>query len=466
MTAIAPPAPLAWSPLLAQIDQGRVVPIIGPDVVIVDGPDGPQPLVAYVAQWTAEYLGLTCANGTSLHAVACQFLERAGTQRIQDLYDAVWQVMEEHPIEVPDALRRLARIRPFNLIVSTSFDGLLTRAIDEARFDGRATTLARVYSPKNVEDLPAPLKMLSVPVVYHLLGKVSPLPETYAVTEEDGLEFAHALQSKDTQPKLLLDELTDRSMLLVGSGYSDWLARFFLRVAKRQRLLYARSATVVADVRLRDDPSLTAFLRTFSSQTRVFAGGAVDFVEELSSRWEEYDERRQCAPGTLSAISTSNAFPADKHPIFLSYANEDREAVQRIHDALCAARLPVWLDTRNLDAGDPYAGDIADRIRACSLFLPVLSRQALAASDPSGRGRWFRREWKAAVDRLPEFFGTDRAFVVPCRVDDVRMDAEGIPREFRELHAPDVSNDVALAQFVTRVRDLFRRYRLDWSDAQ
>ena len=54
-------------------------------------------------------------------------------------------------------------------------------------------------------------------------------------------------------------------------------------------------------------------------------------------------------------------------------------------------------------------------------------------------------------------------FLVPCRVDDMPPDAEGIPREFRDAHVSDVRSDEALADFVARVTALFRRFRPDWA---
>ncbi len=461
------PASINWGALLNQIDQGKIIPVIGPGAVVVEGDAGPRPLAAYVAQWTAEYLGVAADADASLHDVACRFLEQRGA-KLPRVYDAVWQVMEDHPVEVPDALRKLARIGPLKLFVSTTFDDLLARAVNDERAAGGEPAIERAYEPHNVEDLPAPLAQLTAPIVYHLFGRLSATPYTYAVTEEDTLEFVHALQARDTQPKQLFDELADRRLLVLGGGYADWLARFLLRAAKRDRLLNASTGPVFADVRLRDDASLSAFLQTFSVQADVFAGDAIQFVDELSSRWADYQAKKARpaagaspngtpAAGTAAVGAAAAPGPGGQE-VFVSYASEDREAVRRVVNALQAAGLPVWFDQRNLEAGDAFADQIVKGIRECPLFLPMLSRRALADADPTGRGRWFRREWKAACDRLDDFYGMDRVFVVPCRIDDVPPNAAGIPPKFCDLHAPAVADDAELAVYVARVRSLYRTY--------
>ena len=93
-------------------------------------------------------------------------------------------------------------------------------------------------------------------MVFHLFGKLSAVPD-YAVTEEDTLEFIHSLQNETKRPQRLFDELNQAHLFIVGCSVTEWLARFFLRISRRDRLLLARGKTdIVADARVRDDAGL------------------------------------------------------------------------------------------------------------------------------------------------------------------------------------------------------------------
>jgi hypothetical protein len=350
-------SPLFWRQLLALIDERRVVPIVGPDASLVDGPAGPEPVTCAIARRVETLLELEPTTQPTLHSVAARWLATAGPQRIADVYGAVKLALDDQPFPVPDTLRKLARIRAFDLFVTTTPDDLLRRAIDEERFGGRPVTQLFAYSPETVQDLPAPLAQLGTPAIYHLLGRASTVPD-FVVTEEDTLEFVHSLQSENRRPNRLLDELRAHSLLILGSGYSGWLARFFLRAARGERILLARSKTdVIADARALRDDELTAFLQHFSAQTRIFGGGAAEFVDELSERWEAHvAETAQAAPATSAAAPASDdPDSGSDHAIFVSYASEDRDTALALAGAIGAAKLPVWLDRRGgLEGGDDY----------------------------------------------------------------------------------------------------------------
>lgn len=68
------------------------------------------------------------------------------------------------------------------------------------------------------------------PAVYHLLGRVSASP-AYVISDEDTLEFVCALQSEHLTPEKLFHEVENNHLLLIGSNFSNWLVRLFLRMA-------------------------------------------------------------------------------------------------------------------------------------------------------------------------------------------------------------------------------------------
>ena len=121
------------------------------------------------------------------------------------------------------------------------------------------------------------------------------------------LEFICALQSEHLTPEKLFHELEHNHLLLIGSDFSNWLARLFLRMAKRKRLSDPRDVgEVLADDHTMQDERLVAFLQQVSVRTRVY-GGAEAFVAELHARWMK---RQGGAPTAAGAAADPAALPA------------------------------------------------------------------------------------------------------------------------------------------------------------
>src|SRR4051794_18622769 len=80
--------------------------------------------------------------------------------------------------------------------------------------------------------------------------------------------------------------------------------------------------------------------------------------------------------------------------VFISYASEDVAAATRICDALRTAGVEVWLDQSELVGGDQWDQKIRGQIKACALFVPVISTGTQAR-----REGYFRLEWKLAAQR-------------------------------------------------------------------
>jgi hypothetical protein len=80
--------------------------------------------------------------------------------------------------------------------------------------------------------------------------------------------------------------------------------------------------------------------------------------------------------------------------VFLSYASQDAAAAGRICDALRAEAIEVWFDQSELRGGDAWDAMIRRQIRACALFIPIVSQNTRARV-----AGYFRLEWKLAVDR-------------------------------------------------------------------
>lgn len=279
----------SWDQLLQFIEEGRVVPIIGQELLRVRMEGRDESLYAYLARRLADYLHVSANDlpeGGELNAVACRYIRGPGHRDVEDIYSALKIVLSEQAdLPIPEPLSKLAEIEPLKLFVSTTFDGLMEQALNRTRFGGERKTQVLPYSPETVVDLPCEMSRLERPLVFHLLGRISAVPD-YAVTDEDLLEFVHALQSKATRPETLFDELKRQQLLVIGSNFPDWLARFFFRTTAGARLSQARSKRFLVGTAVCADDELLNFMLNFSSKTIVFrSGDAAAFVEQLHARW-------------------------------------------------------------------------------------------------------------------------------------------------------------------------------------
>jgi hypothetical protein len=136
------------------------------------------------------------------------------------------------------------------------------------------------------------------------------------------------------------------------------------------------------------------------------------------------------------------------HAILLSYASQDAEAAQRICEALRDAGTEVWLDQSELRGGDAWDESIRDQIKACALFIPVISANAHARVEG-----YFRLEWKLAVDRSHRM-APKQPFLLPMVIDDTPQSDDAIPDRFRELQWTRLPGGHATPAFVERVRRL------------
>ncbi|HET8584978.1 MAG TPA: toll/interleukin-1 receptor domain-containing protein, partial [Casimicrobiaceae bacterium] len=358
----------AWEDLLDFIEERRVIPIIGPELLQVDTDAGPRLLYEWVADKLAAKLGVDTsqlARPFTLNDVVCWFLASRG--RREEAYTRLRGIFRDATFAPPLALRQLAQIADFDLFVTTTFDPLLEQAVNLERFGGAQSTEVLAYAPNRVVDLPSERERLTRPVVYHLLGRLSASP-TYVISDEDTLEFICALQSEHLAPEKLFHELEHNHLLFIGSTFTNWLAQLFLRMAKRHRLSDPRDVgEVLADNHSTGDERLMNFLQQVSVRTRVYSGGS-RFVDELHRRWMTRHKRGE----VIDLARPQRFLPPERempeNAVFISYAREDLAAVQRLKAGLDEAGIRTWFDLDRLEGGDDYDRKIQRNIARCSYF--------------------------------------------------------------------------------------------------
>jgi hypothetical protein len=251
-------------------------------------------------------------------------------------------------------------------------------------------------------------------------------------------------------PEKLFHELEHNHLLFIGSNFTNWLARLFLRMAKRQRLSDPRDVgEVLADDHSSEDDRLMAFLQQVSVRTRIYVG-AERFVDELHARWRA---RRKPAATPVSAGPARFLPPAREMPdsaVFISYAREDLAAVQQIKAGLEAAGITTWFDVDRLEGGDDYDRKIQRNIARCSYFIPVVS-----ATTQRRLEGYFRREWSYAMDRVRNM-ADGALFILPVSIDATTAAVALVPDRFKALHFTQLPGGQVSGEFAGRLADFMR----------
>ncbi len=461
-----------WDKLLINIEAGTVIPIIGRDLLPVTPDAATPPVLLYnligsrlLDELAKEFpqVAHEKASDTTLNDAVCLCM-RHGRNHFDICY-SILEVLKEvlaWPAAVP--LQQLAEITDFKLFVSTTFDSLMQSAIKRSSPDRRAAVFA--YDPKppsgkSVEDLPLREPGANQAIVYHLMGRLTVSSSNVVISDEDLLEFVCALYSENKKrvPVNLLNAFSKNHLLLLGCSFSDWLARFFLRAAKRRRL-----STKSDDERLRNiveyvvddyapqEKNLVLFLEQFWTSTRVFrSGNVVGFVNELRRRWGERNPTKIAATAGREErpLEVAELLPTTMPDgvLFISYARDDLAAVERLRASLQG--YPVWLDQSKLEAGDGWERKIDDNIARCRFFMPVISRNTNRRMEG-----FFRREWNQAADRTRSMDEECR-FILPVAIDETKAMTARVPKAFLKAHWWQLPDGQASPQFRSEIRGLF-----------
>lgn len=396
-----------WQDLLYAIEEGKVVPIVGRDLIIVNTKDGPQPFHRVVATRLAQEMGIPdnlLPPDFDINDVAC--LQKDFLKNPADLNRAVNRILRSLTFEPAEPLRTLAEIAPFELFISTTVDMQMEDALTQVR--GCRPAIASFPPANDMLDFDEAALKTQGSFVFHILGLVSASSD-FAVTEGQMLEQMHHFMTAEGRPQKLIARMQKSHLLIIGVSFPGWLARFLLRVARNKPLWEGRQITeVFADAgSLKSD--FAEFLEHFSSQqSHIYTSGTpLDFVRELHTRWFQLHPRGESSQPTEA--------PSDWTPgcVFISYASEDREAAFRLAGELTKAKVEVWID-RRLTPGDDYNARIRYHIKESAAFVAVLSRHT---NNEAGPGRYFGREWYEACEVNKGFTGQDRRFLFPVIVD-------------------------------------------------
>jgi TIR domain-containing protein/SIR2-like protein len=433
-----------WVFLLQEIHNRQVIPIVGPELILVPNPEkeAEVPLYQVLAAQLATALNLSVSTDSpiSLNRVACEYL-LSGKERTP-IYVTLCALLDEFnkiTSVPPSALCDLASITDFNLYISSTIDSLLVKALKLRE------PCVITYDSKTPTDVPA---KIDGTLVYHIVGSRETHPN-FAVWEEDYLEFVLGLVRHDQQLKNLFLLLKTRYLLFLGAPFADWIVRFFLFLVKGGRFTDRRKDKIQAYLADRVEilgAPLIFFFDKVVGTTRIIPGDPAGFAHELSSRWKEKYATEQIDEDVL--VQMSEKMPPGA--VFVSYSRDDLQAVINLLRGLRAAQIPVWVDRQRLRAGENYERNIEFLVKdSCSFFVSVISKAT--ESDPS-RFVHIERSW--AAQRHVDGF----VFYIPVVIDDTeRPKLE--PALFAKIHFDRLPKGIVTPTFTNQLQKWVGEHR-------
>ncbi|HOM15586.1 MAG TPA: toll/interleukin-1 receptor domain-containing protein, partial [Rubrivivax sp.] len=347
MAATAGIAEDRWEGLLDAIELGKVVPIVGRRLSLVQV-DGAAPAALHKA--AAERLALDLGIDPLPAGWGLSELDRVAKEKDAFDLDAFHPKLKRTIAGMTpylEPLHKLAGIAPLRLFLSTAIDGFLERAVRETR-GANEPVCAYSFAPGHEN----PLRRIDRPgevCVYNLLGSGDTCPN-WAVTAEDLVEFVLGLLSEKYRPEQLFSALKDKHLLAIGCQIPDWVGRFFLRALRNGPLSEQRGLNVLVDDALDTDAALGRYLQGFGKKALIVPGDAVAFVDELHRRWK-LRAGDQIAPLQPAAAVRAPSPAGDDArqraaKVFLSYAHDDGAVAQQLYDYLRTQGIDVWKDDR------------------------------------------------------------------------------------------------------------------------
>lgn len=420
-----------WDRILNDIGNGRLIPVVGSELLVIDVDGEKCTLDSLVAEELIVDLNLDrneFGDAPSLSEIT--YLYQHQGKDPDNVYAKYQTILNTRNWSIPEPLRKLAEVSGFRLFLTTTPDDMMIRALNDVRHAGEAKTQRCSYFSTGAPlvDLPRGYRAGSgaQTTVFKLFGEMADCPD-FALTEEDVLMCVSRLSHPDEGPESLINLLKRTAIVQLGCSFENWLNRFFYCSTRNDALFAGKAGGVIADSHTRTDEDLQLFLQR--NKTQVYPGNAVDFVDELHRRWSirEGDATAE----EPQSESSQGEITRPSNTVFISYAREDQEDALRMK-AVLDRHVDVWMDPQ-LEGGQIFEDEIMKAINECIVFIPLISGISI-----SGGGRFFRKEWHAAVRKMVEWPRT-HPFIQPVFIDETLVGHPDLPEEFSRAQMTSLS---------------------------
>lgn len=448
-----------WEQLLNEIDDGNVIPVIGPDLLVnpkiikVDEKGERkenlhQQLISYIAAQTNVQ---SCPRTFSQLVYDENYKKMVRDDR--KIYNLIHQILSNiNQIEDIDSkpsqlLTDLLGTKKFPFVITTSFTPIVENTMKEIW--GNVNVLNFNNDPQGSSfekggDIKSPNDMKQ-PTVYYMFGKFcnNSKDSRFVVTDSDMMKFCSSWIKGDGVPKNLTESMKKKYLLILGNNYSDWLFRF-VWYGLRSTTNDMKSDVVVNESAEESFKQFLERLETFFQED----------PSEVISRIKEDMEARALSDTLLASYDTD---------VFISYSRSDIAVAKNLYEKLNDTGLKVWFDNDSIKKAEDWEASIENGIKKTRLFLPILSKNV---EQESIIPHEYRTEWNIATSLSSKMGG--RTFIVPFVENgfDFYNPLTKIPKEFSKKNATWYSNENDLTEItnvilqeIASLKDLEKRMK-------
>ncbi len=445
-----------WNELLARIDAGDVIPIIGQNLYRVQTETGKEVLLyPYLAEQLAESIDfhpgeddltfdrvvhhyLKVNSNDFLKENSNDFLKENSKDFLKENskdFRGLRRFLSERiatlrPVPA-GPLWKLAQIKPFSLFINTTYDPFLENTLNAVR-DYPTTVLNHTYMENRLRnvtnemigDMEAQLHSLVVNIYGGISKNFSP-----AYREDDISETLEKITGDMrvdvTNP--LFQMLKEKRLLFLGCGYSYSMYRRLIRTISDesyQKSDYPR-VFIVDDFRFFSNGEMSRFYESYGASV-CFRNNEIAFMDMLFTRLEGY------SPQHIIPVEKFTKFSGT---VFVSFHGADRVAARQLASHLRQDGIDVWLDEERIRPGDEVNRTIVEAISRCRVFIPIISNNARKVqSGGDDQINYHIQEWEWAYSQ--KVAGKNPRIIIPVNIDGVDWLYRNFSNEYF-VHIPD-----------------------------
>lgn len=426
-----------WKRLLDEIDNGNVIPVIGPDMLVaprISTSDGKtenlhQQLISYIAAQT----GVQNHPRTFSQLVYDDNYRHIVRNKDDQIYSLIFQIMSNiHQIDEIEStpsplLKDLLSTCKFPFVITTSFSPIVENVMQDVW--GHVSVLNFNNNPQDsIPERGGDIKTandMKQPTVYYMFGKYCNNKDRYVVTDSDMMSFCSSWISGRGVPRNLTETLKKKYLLILGNNYSDWLFRFIWYG------LRATTTDMKSDVVVEDgvEESFKQFLDRLET---FYQENPAEVIRRIRSDVEDRSIRNM----------NKTTYETD---VFISYSRTDDKIARNLYDVLTEKGLKVWFDANSIEKGEDWEAAIMNGIRKARLFVPILSKNI---EQESLIPHEYRTEWNIAASLSSKMGG--RTFIIPFSETgfDFYNPLTKLPPEFTSKNATWYQQDDDLTEII------------------
>lgn len=404
-----PDEPL-WDKLTQNIIDGKVIPVIGPELLLVNNVN----INKFIIDGLGRMLGMKNPPHSYSEVVyAPEYKAKFGKRDVDRdrIYNVVNVVLSKTKFPATPQLERFLSIRQFPFIITTSFAPIVEEVMSHIWKD-ELQVMRFTNNPAQNDDIKTGAD-LRKPTIYYMFGKVCEGVKNYVLTDTDMLDFVSSWLSNDNKarPKILCNELKDKYLLMLGNNYSNWLFRFIWYSMRKSNLSHGMLAYDSLD------EQLINFLERAETFTRQNTSEVIDqIITRLNKKLAENEE-------------TKFNQPEENMDVFISYSRSDVDIAEKLYETLTAQGKRVWYDKKNLSEGGIFMDEINKAIKTAKYFVPILSDNITREkNDP----HVYRNEWDTAFNVATSM---GRTFIIPIAEKGLDFYNAAIPDKMQQHNA-------------------------------